>query len=138
MQAGRWLSRATRGPSENLVTFCKGVDVLIHEVVDLRAWRKFAMSERLFQAIVAHHTTPRQAAEIFTRVKPRLAVFSHTPGTAPIVDQTRRSYAVEMGRDLMVIEIGDEIGSTSRRNNPRMGSGGAWQPLRPPARQRSA
>lgn len=98
-------------PSENLVAFCKGVDVLIHEAIDAEALRKLAPSERLIQAIVAHHTTPEQAAEVFTRVKPRLAVFSHTPGTDSIVKQTRRSYdgRVEMGRDLMVIDIGDEI-----------------------------
>lgn len=98
-------------PSDNLVSFCKGVDVLIHEAIDAEALRKLVPSERLFKAIVAHHTTAEQAADVFTRVKPRLAVFSHTPGTASIVERARRSYRgrVEMGRDLMVIDIGDEI-----------------------------
>lgn len=52
-----------------------------------------------------------QAAGIFTRVAPKLAVFSHSPGTSAIVEQTRRLYRgrVEMGRDLMVIDIGDEV-----------------------------
>ena len=98
-------------PSDNLVSFCKGVDVLIHEAIDAEALRKLVPSERLFKAIVAHHTTAEQAADVFTRVKPHLAVFSHTPGTASIVERARRSYRgrVEMGRDLMVIDIGDEI-----------------------------
>ena len=62
-------------------------------------------------AIVERHTTPEQAAGVFSKVSPRLAVFSHSPGTAAIVEQTRRSYPgrVEMGEDLMVIDIGAEV-----------------------------
>jgi hypothetical protein len=42
---------------------------------------------------------------------PELAVFAHSPGTAGIVGQTKRSYTgrVEMGTDLMVIDIGDDV-----------------------------
>jgi ribonuclease Z len=98
-------------PSDNLVAFCKGVDVLIHEAIDLDVLRKLVPSQGPFEAIVARHTTPEQAAGIFSRVSPRLAVFSHSPGTAAIVDQTKRSYSgrVEMGEDLMIIDIGDEV-----------------------------
>ncbi len=105
-------------PSDNLVAFSKGVDVLIHEAVDDVSLRKLAPSERLFEAIVAHHTTPEQAADIFRRVGPRLAVFSHAQGGAAVVDRARRSYTgrVEMGEDLMVIEIGDEV--VVRRRGP--------------------
>lgn len=105
-------------PSDNLVAFSKGVDVLIHEAVDDVSLRKLAPSEQLFQAIVAHHTTPEQAAEIFGRVGPRLAVFSHAKGGMPVVDRTRRTYTgrVEMGEDLMAIEIGDEV--VVRRRGP--------------------
>jgi ribonuclease Z len=98
-------------PSDNLVRFSKGVDVLIHEVVDEVSLRKLAPSEQLFQAIVGHHTTPEQAADIFGRVSPRLAVFSHAEGGAAVVVRTRRTYPgrVEFGEDLMVIEIGDDV-----------------------------
>jgi ribonuclease Z len=111
------LSGDTR-PSENLVTFSKGVDVLIHEAVDDVSLRKMVPSERLFRAIVEHHTTPEQAADIFRRVGPRLAVFSHAQGGAAVIDRVRRSYPgrVEMGEDLMVIEIGDEV--VVRRRGP--------------------
>ena len=104
------LSGDTR-PSDNLVAFSKGVDVLIHEAVDDVSLRKLAPSEQLFQAIVAHHTTPEQAGEIFRRVQPRLAVFSHAQGGAAVIERSRRSYPgrVEMGEDLMRIEIGDEV-----------------------------
>lgn len=98
-------------PSDNLVAVCKGVDVLIHEAIDLDLLRKLVPSQERLDPIIARHTTPEQAAGIFSRVSPRLAVFSHSPGTASIVEQTRRFYSgrVEMGKDLMVIDIGDEV-----------------------------
>lgn len=104
------LSGDTR-PSENLVKFCRGVDVLIHEVLDPEALRKQHPSEQLFQAIVRHHTTPEEAASIFARVRPRLAVYSHAVGTSTTVADTRRAYSgqVEMGEDLMSINISDKI-----------------------------
>lgn len=98
-------------PSDNLVRFSKGVDLLIHEVVDVDSLRKLAPSQRLFEAIVAHHTTPDQAAAIFSRTSPRLAVYSHGQGGERVLERTRRGYdgRVEMGHDLMVIEIGEEL-----------------------------
>jgi ribonuclease Z len=98
-------------PSDNLVAVCKGVDVLIHEAIDLDVLRRLVPDKLRMDAIVERHTTPEQAAGVFNKVSPRLAVFSHSPGTAEIVEQTRRSYRgrVEMGEDLMVIDIGTEI-----------------------------
>jgi ribonuclease Z len=98
-------------PSDNLVAVCKGVDVLIHEAIDPEVLRRLVPDKRRVDAIVERHTTPEQAADVFSKVSPRLAVFSHSPGTAAIVEQTRRSYRgrVEMGEDLMVIDIGAEV-----------------------------
>jgi len=98
-------------PTDNLIAVCRGVDVLIHEAIDVDVLRRLVPDTSRMDAIVARHTTPEQAAGIFTKVSPRLAVFSHSPGTAAIVEQTRRSYAgrVEMGEDLMVIDIGAEV-----------------------------
>lgn len=103
------LSGDTR-PSDNLVKFSKGADLLIHEVVDADNLRKVA-PKRLAEAIVAHHTTPEQAAEVFRRASPRLAVFSHAAGGDAALERTRRTYPgrVEMGYDLMVIDIGDDV-----------------------------
>jgi len=42
--------------------------------------------------IVVRHTMPAQLAGIFSKVSLRLPLFSHSPGTAAIVDETRRSY----------------------------------------------
>lgn len=98
-------------PSDRLVAACRGVDVLIHEAIDPQVLKGLVPDGPHLQAIVARHTTPEQAAVIFGRVSPRLAVFSHSPGTPAIVEQVRQSYPgrVEMGQDLMVIDIGGEV-----------------------------
>jgi ribonuclease Z len=110
--AGRSLALSgDTSPSDNLVAFCKGVDVLIHEAIDPALLQTLVPNKEQVQGIVSRHTTPEQAARIFSRTSPQLAVFSHVPGTAAIVEQTKRSYSgrVEMGTDLMVIDIGDEV-----------------------------
>lgn len=73
--------------------------------------RKVAQNEQLYEAIVGHHTNPEQAADIFQRVRPRLAVFSHIPPASSILERTRRLYSgrVEEGKDLMVIDVGAEV-----------------------------
>ena len=97
--------------STNLIDACRGVDVLIHEAIDEDVVRKNAPSQQLFEAIVGHHTTPEQAADVFQRVRPRLAVFSHIQPSSAILERTRRLYngRVEEGQDLMVIDIGAEV-----------------------------
>jgi len=65
--------------------------------------------------IIAYHTTPQQAGEVFTRAKPRLAVYSHIcmPNATDqeLLSPTRKTYAgpLELGEDLMVIEVGEKI-----------------------------
>ncbi len=87
--------------SENLIRFAQGVDVLVHEVVDPETNRE---GER-------RHTTPEQAGQLFTRVKPRLAVYSHAPNTESVITQTRKTYAGPLlgPEDLLTIEIGETI-----------------------------
>jgi len=94
------------GPTENLVQFAQGVDLLVHEV-SLPGTRPGAGGST--------HTTPEDAGRIFARVKPRLAVYSHIiPPDAPAEDfivQTRKTYSgpLEVGEDLMSIDVGNEI-----------------------------
>jgi len=94
------LSGDTRS-SENLIRFAQGVDVLVHEVVDPEINREGAR----------RHTMPEQAGELFTRVKPRLAVYSHAPNTENVITQTRRTYAgpLQGAEDMLTIEIGEKI-----------------------------
>ena len=102
-------------PSENLIKFAQGTDVLIHEVIDPEAYGDVVKSDTSEQMkkIVEHHTTPEQAGTVFTRVKPKLAVYSHIvpPDVPDVIPQTRKTYAgpLEVGEDLMSIEIGGKI-----------------------------
>jgi ribonuclease Z len=65
--------------------------------------------------VVARHVSPEQAGTVFSRTRPRLAVYSHIAHAiatdADLVPATRRTYAgpLEVGADLMVITIGDRI-----------------------------
>jgi ribonuclease BN (tRNA processing enzyme) len=67
------------------------------------------------KSIIAHHVTPEEAGEVFARTKPRLAVYSHIvqpdASEQDLIPGTRKNYAgpVEVGEDLMVIEVGEKI-----------------------------
>ncbi len=101
--------------SENLIRYSKGVDLLIHEVVSPEAIARMKFPADLAKTIIGYHTTPEQAAAIFSLVKPRMAIFSHiilpTATEQDIIPLTRKIYAgaVELGEDLMVIEVGEKI-----------------------------
>lgn len=94
---------------ENLIAHGQGVDLLVHEVAIAP---DAIMSKPFVQAIMNHHTTPGQAGTVFTRTKPRLAVFSHIveiadpdaqrPEDADIVRQTRATWSGDLlvGADL--------------------------------------
>ena len=94
--------------SENLITFAKGADVLVHEVVDPAVIRARSPNA---DAIIAHHTTAEEAGEIFTRVRPRLAVYSHAPNTEAVIAQTRKTYSgpLQGPEDMLTIDIGETI-----------------------------
>jgi ribonuclease Z len=111
--------------SENLIHFSQGTDVLIHEVIDPSAYREvsnsFSAEQR--QRVIEHHTLPEQAGTVFARVKPKLAVYSHIvpPDVPEVVPHTRKTYSgpLEVGEDLMSIEIGEKI---EVRRPPQQGS----------------
>ena len=102
-------------PSENLIKYAQGTDVLIHEVIDPGSYGDVVKSDTSEQTkkIIEHHTTPEQAGSVFSRVKPKLAVYSHIvpPDVPDVIPHTRKTYAgpLEVGEDLMSIEIGDQI-----------------------------
>jgi ribonuclease Z len=100
--------------SENLVRFAKGVDVLVHEAVDADAMRSrpmYSATRELVEAIIAHHTTPEQAGEVFSRINPRLAVYSHAPNSESVITETRKTYAgpLQGAEDMLTIVIGEKI-----------------------------
>jgi ribonuclease Z len=100
--------------SQNLIRHAQGVDLLIHETVDADALRTNPGNRTRDQIenIIGHHTSLQEAGEVFSRVKPKLAVYSHVLGKADdVVAGTRKTYSgpLEVGEDLMTIEIGDRV-----------------------------
>ena len=97
--------------SENLVRHAQGVDVLVHEVIDPDVVRERNPNAQLADAIIAHHTTPRQAGEVFRRVAPRLAVFTHAPASERVLAETRTVYTgpLQGAEDLLTILVGARI-----------------------------
>ncbi|WP_222841390.1 MBL fold metallo-hydrolase [Hymenobacter sp. BT188] len=108
------------GFSENLIRFGQGVDVVVHEVA--AATQELLQQSETAKQIVSYHTQPEEAGKVFTRIHPRLAVYSHIvllsttpnlppPGAEVLVPRTRTTYAgpLELGEDLMTIEIGERI-----------------------------
>jgi ribonuclease Z len=106
------LSGDTR-PSENLVAHAKGVDVIVHEV------GMFAPgSDAGRETVALLHSTPEQAGEEFSKIRPKLAVYSHfslfgtpEPTMDELVIRTRRTYQgpLEIGEDLLAISIGESV-----------------------------
>lgn len=99
--------------SPNLVRHAKGADLLIHEVAAASP-EELAKSEHT-RTIIAHHTTPERAADVFTEVKPKLAVFTHfvlwgEPADS-VLAMARRRYdgAMQLGEDLMRFHVGDQV-----------------------------
>ena len=108
--------------SENLIRRAEGVDLLIHEVAAIATHLRAGIAPAAAAIITAHHTTPEQAGEIFARVKPKLAVYSHigrpSATEQDVIVPTRKTYAgpLELGEDLMVIDVGETV--TVRRPAP--------------------
>ncbi len=113
------LSGDTR-PSDSVVKHAQGVDVLVHEVQvpspdETEEARRANVS-------LSVHTEPRDAAAIFTRARPRMAVYSHI--IPPDVTETQLKAAtpydgaLTVAHDLMMITIGERIEVADR---PRAG-----------------
>ena len=75
-------------PSDNLVKFAQGTDVLIHELGRSKqdpvltgpadeVVPALLQTRGQLRTIAAHHTDGVEAGQVFARVKPTLAVFSH-------------------------------------------------------------
>jgi ribonuclease Z len=100
--------------NENLIRHSQGCDLIIHEVT--AAAGNAAESPDQLKRIASNHTTPEQAGEVFSRAKPRLAVYNHLllfgGATAKdLVSATRKNYSgpLEVGEDLMSIEISANV-----------------------------
>jgi ribonuclease Z len=101
--------------SENVIRHAQGVDLLVHEVFDPQTLAGSGLPPERVKSIVAYHVTPEEAGEVFSRAKPKLAVYSHicmpAASTKDLVTSTRKTYSgpLELGEDLMVIDVGQKV-----------------------------
>jgi ribonuclease Z len=111
------------GPSDNLVRFATGVDLLIHDVGRFKGDPALAGSpDELLpnsrqtrgqaKAVAAHHTDGVEVGQVLARVKPKLALLSHynvdPQATLPLI-QRNYAGAVEFGEDAMTVDVGDAV-----------------------------
>jgi ribonuclease Z len=118
------LSGSTRY-SENLIRYARGAHVLVHEVAAASAQSLAGADVR---RIVEMHTSPEEAGKVFRAARPYLAVYSQIMlfdmSEEDLMRRTHRSYrgAVAIGRDLMVIEVQNEVQvRSSPSEGPRAG-----------------
>ena len=110
---------------QNVIKYGTGVDLLVHEVCVVRPE---LLSNVYIQRVVDHHTSPREAGQVFSLAKPKMAVYSHLVFLASdkvpratvddIVAGTRETYSgpLQVGEDLMSFEIADTV--IVRQRNP--------------------
>ena len=101
-----------------LIEQARGVDLLIHEafppveVYADKAGRPIELARIIAEQV---HTAPREVGEVLAETQPRLGVIYHMYNNddviGPALAQVREGYdgRVEIGYDLMVIDIGDEM-----------------------------
>ena len=103
--------------STNLIRHSKGADVILHEVVSpaLENFVRANYQKDMADDIVALHTLAPDVGRVFNESGTRLGVFTHldnNPSAIPeLIEQTRETWngRLEVGEDLMVIDIGKEI-----------------------------
>jgi len=103
--------------SDNVVKYGMNDDLIVSNVV---AFSDAMTKSGVLKPVLNKLTTPEQAAEIFIKTKPRLAVFSHIvkkelPGDVGdnvIIERTRKAGydgPLAMGQDRMTIDVGDQV-----------------------------
>ncbi len=106
--------------ARNLVGGARGASVILHEVT------ASGPDPAAQQAVRdSGHSAPEEAAEVFRAARPGLAVYTHIDLGAgseeELVRRTRKIYGgpLVLGRDLMVIEIQNEVQVRGQPSEPR-------------------
>lgn len=98
--------------SENLMKKSQGADLIIHEVMGVGDKQ---MKSPLIKGILEAHTTPEQAGTLFSKVQPKLAVYTHIilfgVSEKELVTETRKTYSgpLKVGQDLMTFIVDDDV-----------------------------
>lgn len=103
-------------PSENLVKYAEGVDLLVHSVAAIR--QELLDSAKFWSVIMAHHSEPEDTGGVFAKVQPKMAAYTHVvlltngkikpPSPDDLIARTRTVYdgPLVVGRDLMAFDVG--------------------------------
>ena len=103
--------------TENLYTYGKGTDVILHEVISplMTNYLKANFNAEQVAKVLSYHTEARDAGDIFVKTNPRLAVYYHTSieegSVRALIAETRTVYngPLEISHDLFQIRIGKDI-----------------------------
>ncbi len=99
---------------ENLIAHATGADLLVHEVA---MTKPHLMEIERIRRVMGHHSAPKDAAHVFTKCAPKLAVLNHLvligdgdsapPSVQELIDATRQKYngAFVVGEDLMTFDL---------------------------------
>ncbi len=100
--------------TENLIEHSRGADLIVYE--GAAADEKLLQTSEQIRRIMGNHTFPEQAGEVFSRIKPKLAVFNHILLYGDVTEKdlvalTRKTYSgpLAVGEDLMSIEVGEKM-----------------------------
>lgn len=105
----------------------RGVDLLVHEVCIIAPE---VADEPWAKPVLGHHTSPEEAGQLFSEAKPRLAVYSHisrpglpsrTNDDTQLKARTVKNWSgpLEIGTDLMRIDIGEEVTVHTPNSTPK-------------------
>ena len=99
--------------NENLISHSEGVDLLVHEVTHGMG---DGVERANLERIRRNHTIPEDAGIVFSRTKPKLAVYTHIllfgdATSDDLIPATRPTYdgPLMVGEDLMRFEIGEDV-----------------------------
>ena len=108
---------------DSLIEHGRNADLIIHEAfppAELYAARSGRPLEIAKKIAEVYHTSPREVGEVFAATRPRLGVIYHMYNNDELIEpalaQIRENYdgPAEIGHDLMVVNVGDEV--TARRS----------------------
>lgn len=99
--------------STDLIKFATGTNLLIHEVYD--ASDEYLNQNPRSVRVRTFHVSAREAGDVFQRIRPKLAVYSHIVlrglAVPDLVARTRSTYSgpLVVGEDLMRFVVGEEV-----------------------------
>lgn len=103
----------------NLVTWGKGADVVIHEVMMVS--KGLLKKNPRLKKVQKYHSSPKQVGQILAQIRPRLGILVHMlkfgVTEAQILEELGKHYKgeVRIGEDLMAVDIGDSVYVYRRR-----------------------